>query len=387
MSSRLAASSGVDRRATFQPVASGVLRRTCSCGGQSGGECESCRRRERLLRRQAHGVPEHGAIAPPIVHEVLGTPGQALPPRTRVGMEQRFGHDFTRVRIHTDDAAVESARRVSALAYTVGRHIVFGAGQYAPETPGGARLLAHELSHVVQQAAAEPRISGGSSVSSMAGPASSSIAIGSAHDVAERNADAMAAVALGRNRVTAIGAPVRDSGPTLRAQPAPDAASEAAARNAKLNQLATRPALALRQWRGLSQADRDSVLFIMIGRYGAPFTQEFQNYAKGIKKPRPGPAGVLKGPEYTPKWLFDRGYRHAYGELWVHPSGEELTVLPPATKNKEPEPEPDPEKKCPTKQCFDNAADSAECEECCQETYPDSEECQRYCKTRCADVL
>ncbi len=66
-------------------------------------------------------------------------------------MEPRFGHDFSQVRIHTDERAAETARAVNALAYTVGRDVVFGAGQYAPQTDEGRRLLAHELTHVVQQ--------------------------------------------------------------------------------------------------------------------------------------------------------------------------------------------------------------------------------------------
>jgi len=66
-------------------------------------------------------------------------------------MESGFGHDFSRVRIHRDALAGESARAVSALAYTVGHDVVFGSGQYAPETMGGRKLLAHELAHVVQQ--------------------------------------------------------------------------------------------------------------------------------------------------------------------------------------------------------------------------------------------
>ncbi len=66
-------------------------------------------------------------------------------------MEPRFGHDFSRVRVHTGSKAVTSATTVNALAYTVGRDVVFGAGQYAPNTSDGKRLLAHELTHVVQQ--------------------------------------------------------------------------------------------------------------------------------------------------------------------------------------------------------------------------------------------
>jgi hypothetical protein len=66
-------------------------------------------------------------------------------------MESRFGHDFSSVRVHTDAKAAESAHAVDARAYTLGQNIVFGTGQYAPGTPTGQRLLAHELTHVVQQ--------------------------------------------------------------------------------------------------------------------------------------------------------------------------------------------------------------------------------------------
>jgi hypothetical protein len=82
---------------------------------------------------------------------VLRSPGQPLDAETRAFMEPRFGHDFKNVRIHTDARAAESATAVNALAYTVGRDVVLGAGQYAPTTRRGQRLLAHELSHVEQQ--------------------------------------------------------------------------------------------------------------------------------------------------------------------------------------------------------------------------------------------
>lgn len=67
-------------------------------------------------------------------------------------MEGRVGHDFGAVRVHADATAAASANQVGAAAYTVGRHVVFGAGRYHPETADGARLLAHELAHTLQQA-------------------------------------------------------------------------------------------------------------------------------------------------------------------------------------------------------------------------------------------
>jgi hypothetical protein len=96
------------------------------------------------------------AQVPPIVHEVLSSPGQPLDPKTRSLMEPRFGHDFSQVRVHSDAKASESAQAVNALAYTVGQNVVFGAGQYTPSTAKGSHLLAHELTHVVQQHSAAP---------------------------------------------------------------------------------------------------------------------------------------------------------------------------------------------------------------------------------------
>jgi hypothetical protein len=139
----------------FTPVRSGLLQRKCACGGTTGptGECEQCSKKklQRKTTRSALGT-RNDSFAPPIVHEVLRSPGQPLDPSTRAIMEPRFNHDFSRVRIHADARAAESAHAVDARAYTVGRDVVFGSGQYAPRTSSGQRLLAHELTHVVQQA-------------------------------------------------------------------------------------------------------------------------------------------------------------------------------------------------------------------------------------------
>ncbi len=112
-----------------------------------------------LQRVAISAAPAHSV--PPIVHDVLRSPGQSLDSGTRSFMESRFGHDFSGVRIHTDGQAAASARAVNALAYTVGRDVVFGSGQYLPGTMAGKRLLAHELTHVVQQGR------GGSSLTSL----------------------------------------------------------------------------------------------------------------------------------------------------------------------------------------------------------------------------
>lgn len=134
----------------FTPAPTSLLQRKCACGGTPGldGECAECRNRrlQREVSNQASTPP-----VPPAVHEVLRSSGQPLDTNTRVFMESRLGHDFSQVRIHTNEKAAESAQAVNALAYTVGRNVVFGTGQYAPATDAGRRLLAHELTHVVQQ--------------------------------------------------------------------------------------------------------------------------------------------------------------------------------------------------------------------------------------------
>ncbi|MDW7725689.1 MAG: DUF4157 domain-containing protein [Candidatus Methanoperedens sp.] len=89
--------------------------------------------------------------APASVVRVLAGSGRALEPALRQDMEQRFGHDFSLVRVHSGFAAEQSAREVNASAYTVGHNIVFGEGRFSPETNEGRRLIAHELAHVVQQ--------------------------------------------------------------------------------------------------------------------------------------------------------------------------------------------------------------------------------------------
>jgi hypothetical protein len=93
---------------------------------------------------------EGPASAPPVVDDVLAGSGVPLPANVRGDLEARFGHDFGRVRVHTDARAADSALAVNARAYTVGERIVFGPGQFSPASSAGLRLLAHELAHVIQ---------------------------------------------------------------------------------------------------------------------------------------------------------------------------------------------------------------------------------------------
>jgi hypothetical protein len=122
----------------------------CACGGQCP-RCQGQKPGEELLQPKRQPPSAVSSEVPAQVPEVLQSPGQVLDTSTRRFMEARFGRDFGDVRVHTDERAAESAHAISAVAYTVGRDIVFGAGHYAPQSSDGRRLLAHELTHTIQQ--------------------------------------------------------------------------------------------------------------------------------------------------------------------------------------------------------------------------------------------
>ncbi len=177
------------------PIQTGILQRKCTSCGQhtiAGGECTDCGKKKIGLQRKltigasndpleleadqiadrvmaaspnsvvssaplsiqrftGQTVGQAEMVAPASVESVLSSPGSPLEPGLQEDMSQRFGHDFSRVRVHTGDDAARSARDVNAKAYTLGQNIVFGAGQFSPKTQIGQRLIAHELSHVLQQ--------------------------------------------------------------------------------------------------------------------------------------------------------------------------------------------------------------------------------------------
>lgn len=121
---------------------------------QVSPKCAACEKKEKAQKPQTKPAGSAGPAAseaPPIVHEVLRSPGQPLDTTSRAYFESRFGYDFSRVRLHSNSAAEQSARIINAKAYTVGNDIVFGAGQFELRTQEGQRLIAHELTHVVQQ--------------------------------------------------------------------------------------------------------------------------------------------------------------------------------------------------------------------------------------------
>lgn len=168
-----------------------LLQRQCACGGT----CGDCARKESLQRRTANGAPAHDD-APAVVHDVLQSQGRPLDAATRRYMEPRFGHDFSRVRVHTGDKAARSASAVGALAYTVGQNVVFRDGAPSLASREGKSLLAHELAHTVQQ--------------SDAGKPDGALPVGKSDSAAEHDAHAMAtAAAAGRAGTAARGQPAQ----------------------------------------------------------------------------------------------------------------------------------------------------------------------------------
>jgi len=132
----------------------------CATGQSGACEEKESNHPQELARAGAHDAAEFDATeAPADAQDVISRPGRALEPATRDFFEPRFGHDFSRVRVHADARAAASARALNARAYTVGANIVFGSGLYRPGTEPGRRLLAHELTHVRQQGMA-PRTAG-----------------------------------------------------------------------------------------------------------------------------------------------------------------------------------------------------------------------------------
>lgn len=167
----------------FLPPLANFLHRKCSEGETCGAQ-----------RKTGLGTDASRALSNPasgLVDVTLGAPGAPLPEAVRAEMGARFQYDFSKVRIHTDDCAAASSASIDAAAYTVGNHVVFATGRYAPDKPEGRRLLAHELAHVVQQCQVP--------VARMQG-----WLIGQGNDRAEREADSVADAVSARTQVPSI---------------------------------------------------------------------------------------------------------------------------------------------------------------------------------------
>jgi hypothetical protein len=171
------------------------LQRKCACGGTPGpsGECAACREKRVALQSQSRSSEpgiRRDSSAPSIVHEILRSPGEPLDSATRAFMEPRFGHDFSRVRVHFGGRAAESSRALNAKAYTVGRNVVFSAGHNRLGTNAENKLMAHELAHTIQQR-------------DNSGPTPTTLSIADPDDAAEQEAEAAAAqVTEGRSHPT-----------------------------------------------------------------------------------------------------------------------------------------------------------------------------------------
>src|SRR5688572_3530223 len=209
----------VAERVMRMPDSNLRLQRKCGCGGSTApsGSCAECASDAGRIQRET--TPENnssGQRAPAIVHDVLRLPGQPLDQSTRAFFESRMGHDFGGVRVHTDAEAARSARAVNAVAYTVGRDVVFGEGQFAPGTSTGRHLLAHELSHVVQQRQQNQLDS-------------KSLRIGPANDSFERQAEQHATSSDTSHADASLSAPGPPAGTLQRVHPAVVAAGAGAA--------------------------------------------------------------------------------------------------------------------------------------------------------------
>ena len=131
----------LDQNAFFKPANRTIQRK-----------CQSCEEEEKQVHRKEENGNETEANAGLDNYvSSLQSAGQPMPQSARLFFEPRFGHDFSNVKVHTDDAAAKSAQSINALAYTSGNNIVFNNGQYSPNSESGQRLMAHELTHVIQQ--------------------------------------------------------------------------------------------------------------------------------------------------------------------------------------------------------------------------------------------
>lgn len=180
-----------ERTNNFQPMPGAVLQRKCGCGSHSSsGECGECAKKKGSLQRKNESSAESSGV-PSIVGDVLRSAGQPLDANTRAFMEPRFGRDFSAVRVHTDSRAADSARAVNARAYTVGNNIAFAAGRYAPRSQDGMKLLAHELTHTIQQGNGSRHLSG-------------KLEMTGSSDPSEREADVVAQNVMRSGRVPAF---------------------------------------------------------------------------------------------------------------------------------------------------------------------------------------
>ena len=251
---------------------------------------------------EASSAPVQLEAAPVSVEKQVAGSGGPLAPVLRRDLEQRFGYDFSRVRVHSDALAARSAQDVNAHAYTVGDHIVFGAGQFSPDTQDGRRLIAHELTHVIQQTA--PRslhsLSGGRSTALASGLISPNSTIGSqAVPKTLGSQPGTSAMPLEEKHLQRR---PDDPGRFKRVPPGPGAFTEA-------------------QYDDWQRHRRHGVLHL------------------------PGPWLGKDYEKFTPDWFLARGFFYSgkmngpntsYFEIWLRNDGDEYRVLRDPQRKKEP---------------------------------------------------
>jgi hypothetical protein len=130
-----------------------MVQRKCACGGEAakGGECATCQAKRQAIQRSATGAAVSDDLPPSVTEALRSGGGQPLAATTRAPMEAALGADLGAVRVHTGSHVARAARDISAEAFTHGQDIYFADGRYQPHTTDGKRLLAHELTHTVQQ--------------------------------------------------------------------------------------------------------------------------------------------------------------------------------------------------------------------------------------------
>ena len=150
----------VAEQMTSTSLSSGSLRtaRTDDYDKQIDQDCKRCNENKINTKGFEGTCSETSQDIIKGVDDTLHAEGSPLDSSIRVFMEPKFGFDFSKVRIHTDEQAAISAQTINAMAYTVGNNIVFGRGQYSPQTTEGKKLMAHELTHVVQQQSVLPQM-------------------------------------------------------------------------------------------------------------------------------------------------------------------------------------------------------------------------------------
>jgi hypothetical protein len=137
-----------------------VMRRQSAAGNAEDSLCRGGEKAP-IQTKQADGLTPKASPILAAQNHFAGGGGVPLPQSMRDSFEPRFGHDFSQVRVHADTRAAEAAQAINARAFTIGRDVVFGRGQFAPQTNSGRILLAHELTHVIQQQGGNQAISVG----------------------------------------------------------------------------------------------------------------------------------------------------------------------------------------------------------------------------------